>query len=442
MEYTLIAKNDFFIAKEKRVFERLITQLFGKKTIYQPKTIEEIKDIGLSLPMIKINGSSAWISKIGKQVLISITDLFANHQRYSEYLYFEDISATIKDKYQTHIDKNTVPSSDNFFNEVMTELDSLIDERTFVGEVEGLTFEDFDYLEFEQATLKKFDESDLKFKQANDEIGNLLRKQIIDDLQDKIVFLATETGSLDVASDKFKHRAKINLSILKVLICAHIKGGFTHTHINLKSSKSFKYQNSSLVGWCSEGSLHTSRSASPRHEFPLTIERLEQFNFEQLFQKLSCIASKNKKNELEQAIEKSIYWFSEAQSDSCLASSFLKLWSCLECFFSITLDEITERNARGIASLFIYGDINMQLTDISELQDYASLKSTIKKYYQLRSAVAHRAEYRKISEHVTILLSYIVCSIILSITCLAYRGYESLERIAAECERLDNSSNH
>jgi hypothetical protein len=109
----------------------------------------------------------------------------------------------------------------------------------------------------------------------------------------------------------------------------------------------------------------------------------------------------------------------------------------LECFFTITTDEITERNAKGIASLFMYGDLNMQLVDIDELQSYDSLKTTIKRYYKLRSGVAHRAEYQKINEHMAILLSYIVSSIILSASCLACRGYESLERLAFESERLD-----
>jgi hypothetical protein len=433
-------KKKFFSTKEHRIFDRLAMRLFGKKTIYQPKTLEELRDIGLSLPSIKFNGSNAWISKLGKQALTSLTDLFVNHHKYSEYLYFEDAFSSIKRLYQKHLGNNNVPSSDDFFGEIITDLDNLIDERTFVGTVEGIIFDDLDYIEFGEATLKKFDESVLKYRREVDQFDNLFRKKITDDLENKIVFVASEKGSLEVAVDKYKQRAKINLSVLKVLICAHVKGGFTSTHINLKSSKSFQYQDSSLIGWSSEGHLYTSGTANPRREFPLTTERLEQFNVEGLFEKLSYIANKNEKNELEQAIEKSLYWFSEAQSDGCQASSFLKLWSCLECFFSITSDEITERNARGVASLFMYGDINMQLADIAELQNYASLKSTVKKYYQLRSAVAHRAEYKKIDEHVTVLLSYIVCSVILSITCLASRGHDSLDRIATECERLDKTA--
>lgn len=412
-------------------------QLFDKKTLHQPKTLEELRDIGLSLPSIKFNGSNVWISKLGKKALTSLTDLFVNHHKYSEYLYFEDAFSSIKRLYQTYLSNNNVPSSDDFFGEIITDLESLIDERTFVGEVEGIIFEDLDYLELGEATLEQFDESVLKYRHDVDEFDNLFGKKTIENLKDKIVFVASEKGSLAVAVDKYKQRAKINLSLLKVLICAHVKGGFTNTHINLKSSKSFQYQDSYLIGWSSEGHLYTSGTANPRRDFPLTTERLKQFDDEGLFQKLSYIANKNGKNELEQAVEKSLYWFSEAQSDGCQASSFLKLWSCLECFFSITSDEITERNARGVASLFMYGDINMQLADITELQNYASLKSTIKKYYQLRSAVAHRAEYKKIDEHVTVLLSYIVCSIILSITCLASRGHVSLDRIATECERLD-----
>jgi hypothetical protein len=436
-EYALIAKSEFFTSKEERTYKRLVAQLFGKKTIWKPKTIDEIRNVGLSLPMIKVTGSKAWMSKAGKQTLISLTNLFVKQQKYSNNLYFKDVYSAIKGKYQANLDNENRPANCSFFDDIITELDSLVDNVTFVGEVEGLVFEDFDYLEFDNAVLKIFDESMLKHKHEDNELDNLLRKKAVECLEGKLVFIATERGSKAVALDKYKHRAKLNLSILKVLICSHVKGGFSNTHIKLRSKNSFQYQDSFLVGWSSSGGLHTSESASPRRDFPLTTERLQQFNVEELFQKLTYLSNKVSKNELEQAIEKSLYWFSEAQSDGCLASSFLKLWSCLECFFTITTDEITERNAKGIASLFMYGDLNMQLADIDELQSYVSLKTTIKKYYKLRSGVAHRAEYQKINEHVTILLSYIVSSIILSASCLACRGYESLERLAYESERLD-----
>tara|TARA_R110001583_G_scaffold173171_2_gene327023 strand:- start:11811 stop:13208 length:1398 start_codon:yes stop_codon:yes gene_type:complete len=439
-EKALKDKKEFFNTREQRFFNRLAMQIFGKKTIYNPKTLEKLKDIGLSLPFINFNGSTAWISESGKKALTSLSYLFVNHQKYSEYLYLEDAFSTIKYVYEKHLGNNNIPSSDEFFGEIIADLDSLINEKTFVGTVEGIIFKDLDCIDFGEATLKKFDGSILKYNRKVDQIENSFRKKISDELKNKIVFVSSEKGSMEVAVDKYKQRAKINLSVLKVLICADVKGGFTRTHINLKSSKSFQYQDSSLFGWSSNGHLYTSGTANPRREFPLTTERFEQLNVEGLFEKLSYIANKNEKNELEQAIEKSLYWFSEAQSDGCQASSFLKLWSCLECFFSITSDEITERNARGVASLFMYGDINMQLVDIAELQNYASLKSTVKKYYQLRSAVVHRAEYKNIDEHVTVLLSYIVCSVILSIACLASRGHDSLDRIAIECERLDKTS--
>lgn len=429
--------NKILTIKEIRIASRQITQLFGKKSIFIPRTIEELEYVGLSLPSLKLNGSAVWLSDSGKNALIKLSELFLKNERYEDYLDFDDVTEAVKSNYQKHLDKATKPTPEDFCNEVIIKLDGLIDVWTNICEVEGLSFVDLDYLELGHGKLEKFNESMLdaiSFKEGRDEP---LRESLLSKLKGKLVFLGSEKGSSTFATTKFKHNANISLSILRVFICSNFKGGFTHSHIRLRSVSSFEYQGGDMLGWSSTGKWFTSGSASQRQVFDLSTKHLEQFNEFSLYSKISDIVNKKSPNELEAAIIKSLYWFGEAHSDSSLASAWLKLWSCLECFFSKDSHEITEANARGIASIFMYGDIDMKLKNIVELQDYKTLKSTIKKYYKLRSAVAHRAEYKKVDEHSTILLSYIVGTIILSITCLACRGYGSLERISKESMRLD-----
>jgi hypothetical protein len=102
-----------------------------------------------------VAGSKAWMSKAGKQTLISLTNLFVKQQKYSNNLYFKDVYSAIKGKYQANLYNENHPENCSFFDDIITELDSLVDNVTFVGEVEGRVFEDFDCLEFDNAVLKK-----------------------------------------------------------------------------------------------------------------------------------------------------------------------------------------------------------------------------------------------------------------------------------------------
>ena len=104
---------------------------------------------------------------------------------------------------------------------------------------------------------------------------------------------------------------------------------------------------------------------------------------------------------MEEAIIKSLFW--KAQKDLSCASAWIKLWSCVECFFTLGEDEITELNARGISSILVFGGYSHK-----KYGDYEQLKKKIKNYYTLRSKVVHRAEYTHIDEIQLAEFSFIV----------------------------------
>jgi hypothetical protein len=59
---------------------------------------------------------------------------------------------------------------------------------------------------------------------------------------------------------------------------------------------------------------------------------------------------------------------------------FVKLWSCIECFFAITDEKITEANAKGIAAILVFGGYQVIAVD-----KYADTKRRVKQLYKLRS---------------------------------------------------------
>lgn len=151
--------------------------------------------------------------------------------------------------------------------------------------------------------------------------------------------------------------------------------------------------------------------------------------------KISGFIDKLNRSELEESIIKSLYWLGEAQKDRSDASSWVKLWSCLECFFTLGEDEITEKNARGISSLLIYGGYYHE-----QYRDYEVLKKKIKKFYGFRSKVVHHAEYTHIEEHLLLEFSYIVAWSIITMVSLIDRGYTQLSEIREKADMLESSS--
>ena len=152
------------------------------------------------------------------------------------------------------------------------------------------------------------------------------------------------------------------------------------------------------------------------------------------FQEISDLIDKDQRNELEESILKSLYWLGEAQKDSSNASSWVKLWSCLECFFTLGEKEITEKNARGIASLILYGGYFHQ-----DYRDYDELKKLIKTYYGLRSKIVHRAEHRHIDDGLLLKLSYLVAWVIITMASLMMRGYTKLAQVREKADIADKT---
>jgi len=58
-----------------------------------------------------------------------------------------------------------------------------------------------------------------------------------------------------------------------------------------------------------------------------------ELNSNCFFNEVSSIIEKKDKNELENAVVKSLFWIGEAQKDQSYASTWISLWSCIECFF-------------------------------------------------------------------------------------------------------------
>jgi hypothetical protein len=137
-------------------------------------------------------------------------------------------------------------------------------------------------------------------------------------------------------------------------------------------------------------------------------------------------------NELQAAIAKSVFWFADAHRDSLPVMRFVKYWSCVECFFSLSKVDITQNVSIGMASVLTFGGLNF-----FKDADYDSNKRRIKKLYDQRSSAVHNGLHNHVSDRDVCDLSQWTAWLILCMMQFSASGYKSLQSILDQSRRLD-----
>jgi hypothetical protein len=133
---------------------------------------------------------------------------------------------------------------------------------------------------------------------------------------------------------------------------------------------------------------------------------------------------------LREALERAVYWFSDAQRDPVFVMQFIKLWSCVETFFPG--DDITESVSRGLACTIVFG--HFQLYGDSE---YLDVKRRAKKAYQLRCKAVHGGRHTHVSTREVADLSRWVAYLILNVLSFLQHGYVTIGQVGKAVESLD-----
>ena len=116
-----------------------------------------------------------------------------------------------------------------------------------------------------------------------------------------------------------------------------------------------------------------SRTWGKDKMLPLNTDVVAYLRNQCFLNRLTELAGLGQKTELQDSIERALYWFADAHGDRDTTMRFIKLWSCAECFFAITDKNIPEANARGMASLLTFAGYG-----IWKVEDYSKLKKRLK----------------------------------------------------------------
>lgn len=418
-------------AKQMRSIRRDIDLIFSKKGSTEPKTIEEFKLLGLFPPKLRYKDRDIYLSSRGVESLRRITSFIYQTDKYSVLVDFNDVFQSVQKELENWLSKKLVPDEHEFLSLLNERLEKKIDSFTYLCKVDGIKLKEVKKLEIGKKAIEPYSSALVKHaKFSSDDIVKIIDEEY----EDSFVITGEEKASSTVSLSKFYFHCESYLSLLRMYACAIYKTAIKKTKISLVNDCSVAWGPASTIGWhYSNGDGVFTRYFKSTQDLEFDNELIGYLHETCFFNEAASLIEKQGRNELEDSIVKAIRWFGEAQNDRFDASKWIKLWTCLECFFTLNSTEITEANARGIASLLLYGGYG-----IDDFGDYTSLKSKIKSFYSSRSKIIHNADYAHVDEKSLNELAYMVAWVIITVVSLLPKGYSTRIEIKQQADRLDN----
>jgi hypothetical protein len=162
-------------------------------------------------------------------------------------------------------------------------------------------------------------------------------------------------GSPEISFQRFEHHTILTIGILAVCGAVLFDGAIWQSHLRAALSPHRQTMPTSIFRWETGGANPVvTRAWGEDKKLPLNAELIAYLRKEYFLNQLTELPVLNQKTELQESIERALYWFADAHGDRNTTMRFIKLWSCAECFFAITDKDVTEANARGMATILTF----------------------------------------------------------------------------------------
>jgi hypothetical protein len=416
--------------KEKRIIGADLTTLFSLKAFLVLDTIEEWKAVGFFHPTVRTDTNSHPLSEAGISALHRITGILQNDHALRKACSQQEIAQQTHTSYEGWIKRSLRPDADEFLQECIGSLMATVKERFHLVVLEGLEMKGLDRAELGTISICK---PDMKLLSAVQFGGPITEDWIEREFSNGLWLIGKTTGSSEISLQRFDHQVLLVIGILAVCGAILYEGSIWRSHLRAALSPHRQTMPTSVFRWDADGGdPSVSRLWGEDQKLPLDAKLIDYLREHCFLSQLTVLPSLEEKTQLQQSIERALYWFADAHGDRNTTMRFVKLWSCVECFFAFQEEDITEANARGMATILTFA--GYQVWTVAE---YPKMKSRLKELYGLRSRAVHRAEFNEVQLVDLRDLSRWVAWLIISMTALTERGYRTLDQVKEQTDRLD-----
>lgn len=415
--------------KQRRVVNIDVALLFAPAAFMKSFTIDDMKRLGPWHPKVDFKGRTVFLSEKGVAARRRLHTTLCRVAEPALAVSKHEIYSEIATSHARFIERELEPTGEEFFIDVANRLNAKVKNFQFLALIDGLELKDVSLLDLGSVRIQRSDRH--LFDSINFE-GGLDRPSVFEHFDGSLWLVANVAGSPDIAAEEFRYRASLTIGLIAIYGSLQYRGAFRRTRAcaivpSRQDSRLF------TLRW-EVGGADPSLSINWGHEqdLPVSAESVAYVNDQCFFRELAALPDCDRRNELQNAILTSVYWFADAYGDRNPTMQFVKLWSCMECFFSIEKDGVTELNAKGIAAVLTHAGYN-----VSSSAEYPRLKARLKNLYDLRSQAVHGGKVGHVEDQDLETFSQWIAWVIVSMMSLSVRGYETLRRVHAEVSRLD-----
>ncbi len=418
--------------KEKRIVESNLAVLFSEKAFLVLHTNEDWKAAGYFRARVRSGTKNHPLSDEGIAALRRVTAIMQKVPELRRTCSANEIAQQVHESYEGWIGRLLQPDAEEFVESCTQALLAQVFERTYLINFHGLELGDMDRVDLGPMFICTPNLSLLGEVQFG---GAVTKEWIEKDFSEGLWLIGRSSGSPKTAFARFDHHTLLVTGILAVCGAILYEGAIWKSHLRTGLSPQRQSDTTAVFRWDPAGANPTvHRAWGSDRKLPLNQSLVAYLRKECFLDELGQLPSKENKTEVEAAIERALYWFADAHGDRNATMRFIKLWSCVECFFTISKDKITEAIVRGIAITLTFAGYQ-----IGSVEEYPKLTRRLKKLYELRSGALHHAEFDRVQSKDLQDLSRWVGWVIISMMALAQRGYTLLKAIKEQTDRLDDS---
>ncbi len=422
--------------KEQRTLQFETNRLFSDKSIFIPTSIDDFRSIpsnqSLSRTLNLTNNRIVFLTESGYKHFRAIVDVMHRSSYFKGMAEYSDIWAAWRSVVEKWLSNGVTPKhADEVIQAIVDLVGQEIDEYSFVVPLFGIELESIDSFSLGAMTVLRRP-ADI-FSSAGIAHNHVDIPLLIDIYEECLWLKGSTHGTPQVAQQKFSEQASLTAGMLAIMAASIYERGASNFRIGTVMTPETANGRSIWFSWAEKKRSLVTHQKFPKGQ-PFPINRAFEHEpdiTQRVIRGLSILQASNK-SELDEAIARAVYWYSDAQRDPTIVMKLVKYWSCVEAFFSFENEEITHAVSAGLASILVFG--GFRFVPPSE---YNTLKKKISNLYSLRSRAVHRGSHQHITEQDVAQFSQWVAWMIVSMIALVELGYTNLKEVKAQIDRLD-----
>lgn len=419
--------------KDQRKLLLVTERLFNKKSFFYPKSIKDISTNNFFQRELRLTGSrSLFLTDYGYDHFRTVADLLERADVFDGMAEFSDIWNAWHKVVGTWLSNNVKPESADQIVQAISDLVwEEVDDHVFVVPVFGVELDAIN--SFSLGTMMILRLSAEVLDAADVEHDHTDIPHLLELNKNYLWLKGVVRGTERVAKQRFSERATLTAGVLAISAASMYEFGATAFRIGIVMTPEDATGRSVWFSWREAERSLTTHYAFPRTQmFPINSAISTESDLTRMIHRAINIVQTGERTELEEAIARAVYWYSDAHRDSVQVMKLVKYWSCVEAFFSLENEEITHAVSAGLTSILVFG--GFQFVSPTE---YSSVKKQIVRLYGLRSRAVHRGFHEHATERDVAQFSQWVAWMIITMVALTERGYTTLKEVKTQTERLD-----